>query len=158
MTNWIPVVLVVAACGNGAPGPTTPTAGLSKDDAVFEAVLLHEMTAAAPGADEAVCVAVRGAENDGEALLAAIRARYPAAVANRECSGGGPDGDVTLTATGGKAVRFDVGPITWDGDDRARIEGGGGHRGGATAREVEYTVVKDGRGWKVAGERVLREI
>lgn len=141
--------VILAACG-GATRGTTP--GLSKDDAVFEAVFLHEIAGAQVAGDETICLAVRGQDSDGTALLAAIRARYPRAVSNAECSGGGPDGPVIHTATGGKAVRFDIGPITWRDDHTAGIDGGGGHRGGATVAERHYTVEHKDGAWKVTGE------
>jgi hypothetical protein len=129
--------------------PSTPA--LSKDDVVFETVFLHELAADTPRPDEGVCLATRGATSDGAALLAAIQVRYPTAVLNRECSGGGPTGPVT--SNGRAAVRFDIGPINWLDDNTARISGGGGHRGGMVANEREYSVVKDGGGWKVVGEK-----
>lgn len=149
MMRALLVLSILVACGGTTKG-TTP--GLSKDDAVFEAVFLHEIGAASVSADETICLALRGSTNDGSDLLAAIRARHPTAVLNAECSGGGPSGPV-LNASGGKAVRFDIGPITWVDDNTATIDGGGGHRGGATVSERRYTVVKDGGGWKVAGEK-----
>jgi hypothetical protein len=144
-------LLFAVACGGA--GLNSPATGLSKDDAVLEAVLLHEIGKTSVGAGEAVCVTTRGA-SDQPAVVAAIHARVPAAVPDRECSGGGPTGPVTHTATGGKAVRFDVGPVKWLDETNARVNGGGGHRGGG-AIEIEYAVVKTGDGWKVTGEKTL---
>jgi hypothetical protein len=149
-------LLLIAACGSSGstnpPPSSVPPAALTKDDAVLEAVALHELKAAPPAADEAVCVAIRGGTTDGTALLAAIRTRYPTAVANSECTGGGMD-PVTLIA-GGKALRIDIGPVTWSGDV-AGCGGGGVHRGGGSAREVKYIVEKSGGGYKVTNETVV---
>jgi hypothetical protein len=95
---------------------------------------------------------VRWYPDDFAAVLAAVRAKYPKAVANDECSGGGPSGPVVLNA-GGNAVRLDIGPISWPDESTAKITGGGAHAGGPTAHEREYTVVKDGAGWKVTDEK-----
>lgn len=133
-----------------AQPPSTP--GLSRDDAVLEAVFLYELAESPPVGDEGVCLTVRGGLSD--ALFAAIKQRYPTAVQNVECKGGGPTGRVKLVATDGDAVRFDIGPVTWDSDHRARCTGGGGHRGGG-AREVEYTVEPAGGGWKVVAAKVM---
>lgn len=150
MMRLLLLLSIVAACGATTKG-TTP--GLSKDDAVLEAVFLHEISKAAVAADETICLTTRGQSNDGTQLLAAIKARHPNAVLDAECSGGGPSGPVVHTASGGKAVRFDIGPITWIDDSTATIDGGGGHRGGMTAHEVKYTVKKDGGGWKITDEK-----
>jgi hypothetical protein len=158
-------VLLMFAVACGGSNLKTPPPGLAndagqnqsppalaKDDAVLEAVLLHEIGKASV-ANEVVCVTTRGA-TDATAVVAAIHARVPAAVPDRECSGGGPVGPVTHTATGGKAVRFDVGPVKWLDETNARVNGGGGHRGGG-AIEIEYAVVKTGDGWKVTSEKTL---
>lgn len=150
MMRALLVLSIVAACSGTTKG-TTPR--LSKDDAVLEAVFLHEIASAGVTAEETICLTTRGSTNDGTVLLAAIKARHPSAVLDAECSGGGPSGPVVHSATGGKAVRFDIGPVTWVNDTTATVDGGGGHRGGATAHEVTYTVVKDGGGWKITGEK-----
>lgn len=159
------LVFVVACGGSSARTPMTPpddrppatsspaAPTMSNDAAVFEAVLLHEIAASPPVGDEGVCLALRGATAEIEtAVLAAIKRKYPTTVPNSECAGGGPTGPVTLSATGGKAVRFDVGPITWVTETSAKIDGGGGHRGGG-AREVHYIVEKTPDGWKVTSEK-----
>ena len=147
------LLLLIAACGSSAPTTDVPKpSALTKDDAVLEAVAIHELKAGPPAADEAVCVAIRGGTTDGVALLAAIRARYPTTVANTECAGGGPD-PVTLIK-GGKALRIDIGPVTWMGDI-ASCNGGGVHRGGGSAREVKYIVEKSADGYKVTNETVV---
>lgn len=144
------VLSILTACGGATKG-TTP--GLTSDDAVFETVFLYEIAKASVSADETICLATRGAQNDGTALLAAIRARHAKAVLDAECSGGGPSGPVVHSATGGKAVRFDIGPITWVDATTATLDGGGGHRGGATVSERRYTVVKSGSSWNVTDEK-----
>lgn len=58
-----------------------------------------------------------------------------------------------MLVAGGNAVRLDIGPITWVNDATAKITGGGPHAGGMSVAEREYTVVKDGDGWKVTGEK-----
>lgn len=144
------VVSILAACGGTTKG-TTPS--LSKDDAVYEAVFLHEISKANVTSDETICLKTRGSTNDGSALLTAIKARHAKAVLDVECSGGGPSGPVVHSGSGGSAVRFDIGPVTWVDDATATIDGGGGHRGGATAHEVKYTVKQDGGDWKVVDEK-----
>jgi hypothetical protein len=143
------VLSILVACGGTTKG-TTP--GLSKDDAVLEAVFLHEISQAGVTSDEIICLTTRGSENDGSALVAAIKARDGNAVDNGECSGGGPTGPVTHSS-GKKAVRFDIGPVKWIDDDTATCDGGGGHRGGATAHEVKYTLKRAGGGWKIVDEK-----
>ncbi len=173
------VAVVLAACGSGggaktetAPTPVaTPVAAplappepapsaLAKDDAVLEAVLLHEIEQAAPKPDEALCLRVRDAAGkllDASApLLDAIAQRYPKAIPASRCSGGGPT-PVTVQG-GGAGISFDVGPVKWAGNT-ALAEGGGGSRGGMhMVHEVEYRVEADGAGWKVVSERVVRQM
>lgn len=139
--------LVLVACG-GARSATTPVAAMSDDDQVFEVVVFHDLENASLASGEAVCVGTRGATSDGSALLAAIRSRYPTAVPDGACSGGGPDGPVVVTATHGKAVRIDIGPIEWGAEGAARIGSGGAYRGGGI-REVEYTLAKHGSKWEI---------
>lgn len=146
--SWCLVVCAIAAC---TPASYASTAGLSKDDAVLEAVFLHELANDKSRDDEVVCLAVRGQTSDGSALLAAIQARHPTAVRNIECSGGGPSGPVT--SHGRPAVRFDIGPVEWRDDGTARVKGGGAHRGGMVVDEREYTVVKTGNGWKITDQK-----
>lgn len=81
-----------------------------------------------------------------------LRSRYPNAVPDAECRGGGPSGPVELSA-GGAAVRLDIGPVTCIDDVTASVPGGGPHSGGTTASERVYTVAKDGDGWRVTGEK-----
>ena len=145
--------MLVIACGSAAPPTDMPkTPGMSKTDAVLVTVYLHELHAAKLDASTHVCLAVRGEVTDFAAVLGAVRRSYANAVPDAECSGGGPTGPVVLNA-GGNAVRLDIGPITWVDDATAKITGGGPHAGGATVSEREYTVVKDGDGWKIAGEK-----
>lgn len=125
---------------------------MSKNDAVLATVYLHELDAAKLDAATNVCLTVRGEVTDFEAVLGAVRQRYPKAVPDAACSGGGPSGPVVLNA-GGAAVRLDIGPVTWVSATTAKITGGGPHAGGATVSEREYTVVADGDGWKVTGEK-----
>jgi hypothetical protein len=156
------VMVAMAACGGGAPtgGTGTPTTtSLSKDDAVLEAVLLHEIAASSPKPGETLCLRVRGGPdgNASPALLAAIQRRHPKTAAGSQCSGGGP-APVLVNEGGGPGIVFDVGPVKWLGE-AALVEGGGGSRGGAASvREVEYRVELVGGGYKVVSERVLRQI
>jgi hypothetical protein len=156
------VAVTVLACGGGAQNGTggpTASAGLSKDDAALEAVLLHEIAASSPKPDETLCLRVRGGPGGdaSEALLAAVQRRHPKVVVGSGCGGGGPD-PVRVNEGGGPGMMFDVGPVKWNGAI-ALIEGGGGSRGGAASvREVEYRVELVGGSYKVVSERVLREI
>lgn len=146
-------LLFLIACG-GTPKtvPDTPPSAMSNNDAVLLTVFLHELAAASITPDTGVCLAIRGEVDDFASVLAGVQAKYPKAVANSECSGGGPSGPVVLNA-GGSAVRLDIGPISWPDANTAKITGGGAHAGGPTADEREYTVVKDGSGWKVTDEK-----
>ena len=148
------MLILVAACG--AAGQKGTVSGLSKEDAVFEAVVLHDMTEGKVAKDEAICLVTRGATSDGTALRAALAAKHPVVVADGECTGGGPDGS-SVTRNGGKAVRIDIGPVKWVSDTVATIESGGAYRMGGV-REVEYRVEKTADGWKVVGEKLLRQI
>ena len=152
-------MVAMLACSGTQPGGTGSGSRLSKDDAVLEAVLLHEIAAASPRPDEALCLRVRGGpgSDPSAALLSVIQRRHPKAVAGSMCGGGGPD-PVRVTDGGGPGIVFDVGPVKWSGDV-ALVEGGGGSRGGAASvREVEYRLERAGDGYKVASERVLRQI
>src|SRR3990167_8825817 len=147
------LVLVAACSGAAGPAGRTPSgAALSKEDAVFEAVFLHELARASLGADEAACLTTRGGTTDGSALLATIQARYPTAIDDAACSGGGPSGPVTVSATGGAAARFDIGPVEWLDADHARGTSGGADRGGG-ARETILELTRSGGTWKVSGEK-----
>lgn len=149
------IVVAMMACSGAQSGGTG--AGLSKDDAVLEAVLLHEIAAASPRPDEALCLRVRGSPGNepSVALLSAIQRRHPKAISGSACSGGGPE---PVRVNGGPGIVFDVGPVKWLGDV-ALVEGGGGSRGGAASvREVEYRVEPANTGYKVVSERVLRQI
>ncbi|HEY2366582.1 MAG TPA: hypothetical protein VGH87_09360 [Polyangiaceae bacterium] len=143
------------ACGGASSSPTnTPAGGMSDDDQIFAAVVFHELEQASLASGEGVCVGARGATNDGTALLAAIRSRYPTAVPDGECSGGGPDGShVVVTATHAKAVRIDIGPIEWAQEQgKATIASGGAYRAGGV-REVEYTLEKHGSKWQITATK-----
>ncbi|MEO8703768.1 MAG: hypothetical protein ABI867_27205 [Kofleriaceae bacterium] len=154
------LLITIAACA-GSPvathAPKAPT--LDADDQVFAAVFHHEIKAAQLSADEAVCLRVRSnpssSHDASDALLDTLVRTYPIVVAGSGCSGGGFD-PVTVSATHGKAVMFDIGPIVRMGDE-LRVQGGGGHRGGGSIHEVEYRVVKAGGSYRVASERLLRE-
>lgn len=139
----------VMACGSTSQVPST--SALSKNDAVLVTVYLHELQAAKLDATTNVCLVVRGEVTDLAAVVGAVRRSYPRAVPDAECSGGGPTGPVVLKA-GGNAVRLDIGPITWVDAATGKITGGGAHAGGGSVSEREYTVVKDGEGWKVTGD------
>lgn len=144
--------MFLVACGSATAPTVVPQDGMSKNDAVLVTVYLHELRTAGLAASTNVCLDVRGEVTDFAAVLGAVKASYPNAVPDSECRGGGPSGPVVLNA-GGDAVRLDIGPITWVDDATAKITGGGPHAGGMTVSEREYTVVKEGDGWKVAGEK-----
>jgi hypothetical protein len=145
-------LLFMIACGAGGSSTGTSKDALSKNDSVLAAVFLHELAQAKLETSTNVCLAIRGEVTDMAAVLRAVRAQFPKAVPDAECSGGGPAGPVVLNA-GGSAVRLDIGPITWVDDATAKIGGGGPHAGGMTTSEREYTVVRDGDTWKVIGEK-----
>ncbi len=127
---------------------------MSDDDEVFAVVVFHELEQASLASGEGVCVGARGATSDGTALIAAIRSRYPTAVPDGLCSGGGPDGShVVVTATRAKAVRIDIGPIEWAQEQgKATIVSGGPYRAGGV-REVEYTLEKHGSKWQITATK-----
>jgi hypothetical protein len=153
--------MLLVSCGDPKKPPTGPGSGSvmspDTDDAVLEAVYLHEIAAAGVKPDESLCLRVRDAAGKtGDAsveLIAAIAKKHPKAVAASACSGGGMD---PVKSGDGPAVMFDIGPVKRDGG-AIRVEGGGGHRGGGSIREVEYTVERKDGAFRVANERVLRE-
>ena len=144
------------ACGGGASSSTTatPAGGMSDDDEIFAVVIFHELDGASLASGEGVCIGARGATSDGTALLATIRSRYPTAVPDGDCSGGGPDGShVVVNATKAKAVRIDIGPIEWAQEQgKATIASGGAYRAGGV-HEVEYTLEKHGSKWKITATK-----
>ena len=71
--------------------------------------------------------------------------------------GGGAGDPVVETATGGKAVVFDIGPVEWRGDGKARA-GGGFSRGGWGTIESDYEVVKKAGAWTVTRTTRTRTI
>lgn len=127
---------------------------MSDDDEIFAVVAFHELDQASLASGEGVCIGARGATSDGTALLATIRSRYPTAVADGQCSGGGPDGShVVVTATKAKAVRIDIGPIEWAQEQgKATILSGGAYRAGGV-HEVEYTLEKHGSKWQITATK-----
>jgi hypothetical protein len=145
---------LLVACGGASSSSTTPAGAMTDDDQIFEVVIFHELDQASLASGEGVCVGARGATNDGTALLAAVRSRYPTAVPDGQCSGGGPDGShVVVTATHAKAVRIDVGPIEWAHEEgKATIASGGPYRAGGV-REVEYTLEKHGSKWQITATK-----
>jgi hypothetical protein len=152
--GYLAACALVVACG-GAPSSTTPAAGsMSDDDEIFAVVIFHDLEQASLASGEGVCVGARGATSDGSALLAAVRSRYPTAVPDGQCSGGGPDGShVVVTATHSNAVRIDVGPIEWAQEQgKATIASGGAYRAGGV-HEVEYTLEKHGSKWQITATK-----
>jgi len=157
MKRWIGLgvsALVVACGGGGAASSATPAGSMTDDDEIFAAVIFHELDGASLASGEAVCISARGSTNDGTALLAAVRSRYPTAVPDGQCFGGGPDGShVVVTATHAKAVRIDVGPIEWAQEmGKATIASGGAYRAGGV-HEVEYTLEKHGTKWQITATK-----
>lgn len=165
------MVLAMAACGSSdtpppnvpggggtgsGTGSATPPAAVS-DEAILEAVYLHEITAAAMKPDETACLRVRdaaGGMGDASAtLIAAVKAKFPRVVAASACQGGGRD-PVRVIDPPGPGVMFDIGPVVRDAMG-IRVKGGGGHRGFGSAREVEYTITVSGGTATVASERLL---
>jgi len=146
--------LVVVACGGASSSTNTPAGSMSDDDQIFAAVIFHELDQASLASGEGVCIGARGATSDGTALLAAVRSRYPTAVPDGQCSGGGPDGShVIVTATHAKAVRIDIGPIEWPQEQgKATIMSGGAYRAGGV-HEVEYTLEKHGSKWHITATK-----
>jgi hypothetical protein len=147
--------LAMMACGGASSTTSTPTSSsMTDDDQIFEVVILHELDQASLASGEAACIGARGATSDGTALLAAVRSRFPTAVRDGECSGGGPDGShVVVTATKAKAVRIDVGPIEWAHEEgKATIMSGGPYRAGGV-HEVEYTLEKHGSKWQITATK-----
>lgn len=155
MQKWISAVLVVAACGGGKTIP-------SKDESeramhvstmkVLTAVALHELKEV--DAQKPVCLATRGVT--AEEILPSIKAKYPNAVVDTECSGGGPDGS-SVTSPKGPGVRIDIGPATLMGADSASCNGGGAYVSGG-AREIQYIVENHGGEWAVTHEKVVSEM
>lgn len=151
------VVVSAAACG--AAGTQSAQPSLSSDDQVLEAVFLHEIAAANVKPDEGLCLRVRvtpsSAGDASAGLVAAIARKHPKAIAGSACSGGGRD-PVVVSATNAHGVMFDIGPVVRT-TGAITVEGGGGHRGGGSIREVEYKLAAQGGGYRVVAERVLRE-
>jgi hypothetical protein len=145
---------LVLACGGASSSPATPASAMSDDDQIFAVVIFHELDQASLASGEGVCIGARGATSDGAALLAAVRSRYPTAVPDGECAGGGPDGShVVVTATKAKAVRIDIGPIEWAQEQgKATIASGGAYRAGGV-HEVEYTLEKHGSKWQITATK-----
>ena len=148
-------IALLVACGSSSSSTaTTPSGGMSDDDEIFAVVIFHELDGASLASGEGVCIGARGATSDGTALLAAVRSRFPTAVRDGECSGGGPDGShVIVNATKAKAVRIDVGPIEWPQEQgKATIVSGGPYRAGGV-HEVEYTLEKHGSKWQITATK-----
>ncbi len=151
-------MLLIAGCPRTpSDGPPAAPPG-SRDTAVLAAVFFHEI--GVPPGTMPLCLRVRGAKGEiGDAsdeVLAAVRSRYPEARKASECAGGGPDEAVRVRSSGESAGMLDIGPVEWDDADHARVKGGGLGRGKSSyVREVEYSLVRDGGGWRVASERVV---
>jgi len=145
---------LVACGGSSSSTSNAPTGGMTDDDEIFAVVIFHELEGASLASGEGVCIGARGAVNDGTALLAAVRSRYPTAVPDGQCSGGGPDGShVVVNATKAKAVRIDIGPIEWAQEQgKATIASGGAYRAGGV-HEVEYTLEKHGSKWQITATK-----
>lgn len=160
MARFLALALMVACAGSPVAVHEPKAPKLSGDDRVLAAVLAYEIAAAGVTPAEAICVRVRiGASSishdASDALLDAMATTYPIVVAGSGCSGGGWD-PVTVSATPGRAVMFEVGPVVRDGGV-IRVEGGGGHRGGGSIREVEYRVIRHGSKYRVVAERLLHQ-
>ena len=163
------VLVFAIACSSGGPPPSNPGSdggsgmgssappAVISDDAILEAVYLHEIKAADMKPDETACLRVRDANGQtgdaSPALIAAVRAKFPRVAAASACTGGGFD-PVRLIDPSGPAAMFDIGPVVRDAMG-VRVKGGGAHRGGGSAREVEYTMTLSGSTATVASERLL---
>ena len=165
---WCLLIFALAACGSreSAPPPSNPGSGGGSgsapsspisDDGILEAVFLHEIAAADIKPDETPCLRIRDAAGKtadaGAELLARVRAKHPKAVVASACQGGGRD-PVRVIDPPGPGVMFDIGPVVRDAMG-IRVNGGGGHRGGGSAREIEYTMIATGSSARVASERLL---
>jgi hypothetical protein len=150
------VVLALAACSAGDVPPNKPGA-VSSDDAILEVVFVHEIKNGGMKPDETACLRVRdaggGTADASPALVAAVRANFRRVVAASACTGGGFD-PVRVTDPPGPAAMFDIGPVVRD-EKGIRVIGGGAHRGGGSAHEIEYTITVSGSSAKVASERVM---
>lgn len=173
MIERLGVVLACAACGKVvAPTPlqepnppqenvvSAPLqeSNLQQEDvatAVLRTVALHELKAT--DVEKPVCLALRGGSEQANAtVLAAVRSKYPRAVPDSECSGGGPDGS-SVRAPGGLGVRIDIGPVAVIGADGASCNGGGAYVSGG-AREIRYTLARNGGSWSITDEKLVREM
>lgn len=141
-------LVFVMACGGASAN--LQESKLSGDEGAVEAALLHEIAGGGVTPDETICVRVRGA--DKAAVITALQARYPNLTDGSYCSGGGFD--PVKSPDGGAAVMFEVGPVKRD-DTGVRVNGGGAHRGGGSAREIEYTLESAGDGYRVKSEKLL---
>ena len=168
------LLLLLAACGGAAEStpPTTPptmTPGSgsapvaeptgTSDDAILALVFLHELKTSGIQDDETACLRVRDAGGQtgdaNSAVIERVQVQYPRVVAASACAGGGFD-PVRVVEPPGKGVMFDIGPVMREAAG-IRIKGGGAHRGGGRAKEIEYTIEIAGSSAKVASERVTLE-
>ena len=165
------VLFVIAACGepqkpvtpmnpgSGSGSGSAPAPVADTDDAILAVVYLHEIAAASVKPDETICLRVRdtaGQTGDASAeVVAAVREKHARAAPASNCRGGGMD-PVRGGEPEGAAVMFDIGPVVRDVRG-IHVLGGGGHRGGGHAREVEYKIERTPQGLRVVSERVLLE-
>lgn len=151
------LVALLAACGGNATTTTTPTestpteSAAPTDAAALTAVLRHEIAAGGVQANEVVCIRVRGVD-DPAPIVAEVATTSPSAIDGGRCSGGGFD--PVVGPNGEPAVMFDVGPVKRD-DTGVRVNGGGAHRGGGSATEIEYLLEPDGSAYRVASQRTM---
>jgi len=150
-------VALLAACSGNGSTTTRPadSTGMESsppsDHAAFVAVLRHEIAAGGVQATEVVCIRVRGGDDPGP-IIAEVAKTSPTAIDGGRCTGGGMA--PVVGPNGEPAVMFDVGPLERD-DTGMKMKGGGAHRGGGRAIEIEYRLEPDGAGFRVASQRTL---
>jgi hypothetical protein len=124
-------------------------------EAVVDAVYAALLREAEPQTDEVVCLVVRrtvdGKEQAGDPSsthLARLQQAHANVRKGSACTRG-RGRPATESATGAKAVVFDIGPVEARGDGEARAAAGFS-RGGWGASESEYDVVKKDGAWTVS--------
>ena len=156
--------LLAISCGASAPlAPRDPAAHIAvlpaEDEAILLAVVEHIMKASPHGASAPICLVIRVTQSQmgdpSVALLDTARDEWPSMVQDSACEGGGPDDNVRLRASRKEAYRIDIGPVTKDGANAARVVGGDLYAGGSGTSEIEYKLTREGGTWRVVSQRTL---